>query len=101
MPSNLWSESISVQKQLYALIGILFCAVVALPFGCCPSHIHLHIISDDLHAETLKTKKHYNSFHPRLGFFLHLDEVLSWFEEDKTEAYFKSVCFLFSSPSSL
>jgi len=30
----------------------------------------------------LKQKKHYNSFHPELGFFLHIDQVLSWFEKD-------------------
>jgi len=31
---------------------------------------------------SLKQKKHYNSFHPKLGFFLHIDKVLSWFDED-------------------
>ena len=33
-------------------------------------------------APSLKYKKHYNSFHPELGFFLHIDKVLSWFEGD-------------------
>ena len=46
------------------------------------SHLHLHVISSDLCSPTLKHKKHYNSFHPRLGFFLHMDDVLSWFEGD-------------------
>ena len=43
------------------------------------SHLHLHVLSADLCSEKLKIKKHYNSFHPKLGFFLHIDEVLSWF----------------------
>jgi len=30
----------------------------------------------------MKTKKHYNSFHPKHGFFLHVDQVLSWFEAE-------------------
>ncbi|KAF8333956.1 HIT-like domain-containing protein [Cantharellus anzutake] len=49
--------------------------------------LHLHIISSDLCSDSLKNKKHYNSFHPSLGFFLHLDDVLSWF--DLTEAEFR------------
>ncbi|KDQ12373.1 hypothetical protein BOTBODRAFT_34672 [Botryobasidium botryosum FD-172 SS1] len=44
-------------------------------------HVHLHIISSDLCSPALKNKKHYNSFHPKLGFFLHFDEVMSWFED--------------------
>ena len=52
-------------------------------------HIHLHIISSDLNSPSLKVKRHYNSFHPELGFFLHLDEVLSWF--DAAPSYFENV----------
>ncbi|KAF9532911.1 hypothetical protein CPB83DRAFT_806534 [Crepidotus variabilis] len=44
------------------------------------AHLHLHVLSADLCSEKLKVKKHYNSFHPKLGFFLHLDEVLSWLD---------------------
>jgi hypothetical protein len=44
------------------------------------SHLHMHIISSDLCSPSLKNKKHYNSFHPKLGFFLHLDDVLEWFD---------------------
>jgi aprataxin len=43
-------------------------------------HIHLHVISSDLTSQALKTKKHYNSFHPKLGFFLPLDKVISWLD---------------------
>ncbi|KAL0071539.1 aprataxin-like protein [Marasmius tenuissimus] len=53
------------------------------------SHLHLHIISADLCSEKLKHKKHYNSFHPKLGFFLHVDDVLSWF--DSEPSYFSQV----------
>ncbi|KAL5529667.1 hypothetical protein ACEPAG_5652 [Sanghuangporus baumii] len=53
-------------------------------------HIHLHVISEDLCAPGLKTKKHYNSFHPKLGFFLHINDVLSWFDEGNAESYMRS-----------
>ncbi|KAI5899662.1 uncharacterized protein SCHCODRAFT_02484815 [Schizophyllum commune H4-8] len=43
-------------------------------------HVHLHVISADMQSEHLKNKKHYNSFHPKLGFFIHLDDILDWFE---------------------
>ncbi|KAJ3810646.1 HIT-like domain-containing protein [Lentinula aff. lateritia] len=52
-------------------------------------HLHLHVISSDLCSERLKNKKHYNSFHPKLGFFLHIDDVLSWF--DSEPSYYREV----------
>ena len=52
-------------------------------------HIHLHVLSADLCSERMKTKKHYNSFHPKHGFFLHVDQVLSWFDAEMS--YFQSV----------
>lgn len=52
-------------------------------------HVHLHVISADLCSSAMKNKKHYNSFHPKLGFFIHLDEVLSWF--DSEPSYFSEV----------
>ncbi|KAJ3486610.1 hypothetical protein NLI96_g4134 [Meripilus lineatus] len=52
-------------------------------------HLHLHVISADLCSPSMKVKKHYNSFHPKLGFFLSLDDVLSWF--DATPSYFQTV----------
>ena len=39
----------------------------------------------------MKSKKHLNSFHPKLGFFLHLDEVLSWFGPDIEPTWFAMV----------
>jgi aprataxin len=58
-------------------------------FHAVPSmeHLHLHVLSSDLCSEKMKHKKHYNSFHPKLGFFLHLHEVLSWF--DAAPSYFE------------
>ncbi|GAA5983614.1 hypothetical protein JCM11641_007300 [Rhodosporidiobolus odoratus] len=44
-------------------------------------HVHLHVISSDLISPKLKNKKHYNSFHPKLGFFLHLHEVIEGVED--------------------
>jgi aprataxin len=40
----------------------------------------------------MKTKKHYNSFHPKHGFFLHLDDVLSWL--DAEPSYYQTVSLL-------
>ncbi|KAG0696498.1 HIT-like domain-containing protein [Suillus ampliporus] len=45
-------------------------------------HLHLHVLSADLYSPKMKLKKHYNSFHPGLGFFLHLKDVLSWFDAE-------------------
>lgn len=45
--------------------------------------MHLHVISDDRISPCLKTKKHYNSFRPDLGFLVSLEEVERWLEEDK------------------
>lgn len=59
-------------------------------FHAVPSmrYLHLHVVSADLCSVKLKHKKHYNSFHPKLGFFLHLEEVLAWFEAG--DNYFSS-----------
>lgn len=43
-------------------------------------HLHLHVYSKDLISDSLKKKKHYNSFHPSLGFFLPLETVKGWVE---------------------
>jgi hypothetical protein len=43
-------------------------------------HLHLHVLSKDLISPYLKNKKHYNSFSPTLGFFLHLSTVREWLE---------------------
>ncbi|KIY69982.1 HIT-like protein, partial [Cylindrobasidium torrendii FP15055 ss-10] len=55
-------------------------------------HLHLHVLSADLCSERMKNKKHYNSFHPKLGFFLDIDEVLSWFDAEPT--YFRKMASL-------
>ncbi|KAI0093913.1 hypothetical protein BDY19DRAFT_989440 [Irpex rosettiformis] len=43
-------------------------------------HLHMHVISSDLHNERMTDPKQYNSFHPKHGYFLHYDEVMSWFD---------------------
>ncbi|GAA5916658.1 DNA 5'-adenosine monophosphate hydrolase [Sporobolomyces salmoneus] len=43
-------------------------------------HVHLHVISSDMISDRLKNKKHWNSFHPELGFFLHLSDVIAGVE---------------------
>lgn len=77
MQSRAWS------KSRLQLTCVLICT-----FG--RRHLHLHVLSNDLCSEKMKHKKHYNSFHPKLGYFVHLDEVLSWFDEDPS--YFARVC---------
>ncbi|KAK2466969.1 hypothetical protein APHAL10511_001227 [Amanita phalloides] len=52
-------------------------------------HLHLHVLSADLCSEKMKNKKHYNSFHPKLRFFLDIDTVISWF--DATPSFRTSV----------
>ena len=46
-------------------------------FHAVPSmvHLHLHVVSMDLVSDRLKHKKHFISFHPKLGFALQLDAV--------------------------
>jgi aprataxin len=64
--------------------------IICLSLMAVYRHLHLHVMSTDFCAGGLKHKKHYNSFHPKLGFFLHLDDVLSWF--DAEHSYFSTVC---------
>ncbi|BGP24857.1 forkhead-associated domain histidine triad-like protein [Rhodotorula toruloides] len=45
-------------------------------------HVHLHVISSDMISPKLKNKKHWNSFHPTLGYFLHLSDVIRGVEND-------------------
>jgi len=56
-------------------------------------HLHLHVLSDDLCSPKLKHKKHYNSFHPKLGFFLHIDEIMEWFELPSATPFVKGVTY--------
>ncbi|KAK4686475.1 aprataxin, partial [Tremellales sp. Uapishka_1] len=58
---------------------------VDIGFHAIPSmkHLHLHVISDDMSSVALKTKKHYNSFRPDLGFFIDIMEVQRWAQEDR------------------
>ncbi|KAL5489855.1 HNT3_2 [Sanghuangporus weigelae] len=43
-------------------------------------YLHLHVMSDDLCGSYMKQPRHFFSFHPEHEQFIHLDEVLSWFE---------------------
>ncbi|KAG7452569.1 HIT-like protein [Guyanagaster necrorhizus] len=63
-------------------------------FHAAPSmeHLHLHVLSADFCSSRMKNKKHYNTFHPKLGFFLDINEVLSWFDADPS--YFSSMAKL-------
>jgi len=39
-----------------------------------------------LTAQALKTKRHYNTFSPRAGFFVPLADVRAWFNDDDRDA---------------
>lgn len=84
-----------IQKEMIKSYG--FSWEVWMGFHAIPSmeHLHLHVLSGDLRKDTMKTKKHYNSFHPTLGFFLHIDHVISWC--DVEEPKFKELSSLKSS----
>ncbi|KAG8748728.1 hypothetical protein FRC10_000119 [Ceratobasidium sp. 414] len=68
---------------------------VRVGFHAVPSmdHVHLHVLSSDLCAPALKKKQHYNSFRPDLGFFLHLEDVLGWFELPTATPFAKGPTF--------
>ncbi|KAH9035381.1 HIT-like domain-containing protein [Lactarius pseudohatsudake] len=70
-----------VEEEMRARYG--FAWDVWVGFHAVPSmeHLHLHVISSDLTAPALKTKRHYNSFSPRTGFFVPLAEVRTWFDD--------------------
>lgn len=68
-----WSRFSSVCNHWNATLIVSFLSFIF-------RHLHLHIISSDLCGDGLKKPRHYNSFHPKLGYFLHLDDVLEWFE---------------------
>jgi aprataxin len=69
-----------------------FFVEVAFTDFCLCRHVHLHVLSDDLCSPGMKNKTHYNSFHPKLGFFLHLDHVLEWLEAEPS--YYDTVSYL-------
>ncbi|KAL7283420.1 hypothetical protein ACG7TL_002850 [Trametes sanguinea] len=51
-------------------------------------HVHMHVISTDFLGQYYKKKKHANSFHPRMGFFIHIDEVIRWYDPDIEPTWF-------------
>ncbi|KAH8116889.1 hypothetical protein DFH11DRAFT_1137440 [Phellopilus nigrolimitatus] len=82
-----------IKEEMLSRFGFIWNVQMGFHAVQSMDHIHLHVISQDLcvHASGMKTNKHYNSFHPKLGFFLHLDEVISWFNDDCAESYFQSM----------
>ncbi|KAG2157296.1 HIT-like domain-containing protein [Suillus clintonianus] len=91
--TNLNQEADNVKKMIESemLKKYGFKWEIWMGFHAVPSmqHLHLHILSADLCSPRMKLKKHYNSFHPKLGFFIHLSDVLSWFESDSS--YYKTI----------
>lgn len=86
--TSLWEDAQVVKKEVLdeMVSRYGFKWDVWIGFHGAPSmeHLHLHLLSADLLSEKMKTKKHYNSFHPKLGFFLHIQEVLEWFDAEPT-----------------
>ena len=65
-----------------SLDGVRIYQLNAMMIERASRHLHLHVLSSDLLSEKMKNKKHYNSFHPKLGFFLDIQEVLEWFDAE-------------------
>jgi len=86
--TSLWEDAQAAKKEILdeMVTRYGFKWDVWIGFHGAPSmeHLHLHVISADLLSDTMKNKKHYNSFHPKLGFFLHIQEVLEWFDAEPT-----------------
>ncbi|KAG2054767.1 HIT-like protein [Suillus hirtellus] len=77
-----------IESEMFKKYGFKW--EIWMGFHAIPSmeHLHLHVLSADLCSPRMKLKKHYNSFHPKRGFFIHLSDVLSWFEADPS--YYKT-----------
>ena len=90
-PCHLWSELSPPHPQctplffffLYFNCELTVCVLLGAVCVLWARHLHLHVISSDLVASALKTKRHYNSFSPRTGFLIPLVEVRSWFADDR------------------
>jgi hypothetical protein len=44
------------------------------------SHLHLHVMSSDLCGADMERFIQYNGFHPDVGLFVTIDQVLAWFD---------------------
>lgn len=65
---------------------LVVCLTEWVPFCPCIRHI----ISQDFISDALKNKKHWNSFNPDHGFFLHLDDLLEWVDKGTLKQHNKS-----------
>ncbi|KIM87013.1 hypothetical protein PILCRDRAFT_815447 [Piloderma croceum F 1598] len=76
------TAKVTIQDEMMKRYGFKW--GVWMGFHAVPSmeHVHVHVLSADLCSPAMKTKKHYNSFHPKHGFFLHLNDVLSWLDAE-------------------
>lgn len=96
---NLHEEANNVKKMIEEEMMKLYKFKWDIWMGFHPissmEHLHLHVLSADLYSPKMKLKKHYNSFHPSLGFFLHLKDVLSWF--DAVPSYYRRMIKLDAS----
>lgn len=99
MLMNLNEEANNVKKMIEEEMMKLYKFKWEIWMGFHPissmEHLHLHVLSADLYSPKMKLKKHYNSFHPSLGFFLHLQDVLSWF--DAVPSYYRRMIKLDAS----
>jgi len=86
--TSLWEDAQVVKKEISdeMVSRYGFKWDIWIGFHGAPSmgHLHLHVLSSDLLSEKMKNKKHYNSFHPKLGFFLDIQEILEWFDAEPT-----------------
>lgn len=97
-PQDLKSEHVVLVKEMLQVAeGVAKKTGVACRFGfhMKPSmnQVHLHVISDDMSGESLKNKKHWNSFcseffvPPRVLIDMLEDDGRVWFDEEKAEQF--------------
>jgi aprataxin len=88
------------RKTLQCQLGT---AKLKVGFHAIPSlyPLHIHILSDDMDAETMKNKKHWNSF--TTNFFVELDYVMEVFDrcESRAEEKDRSCSFINLLPSDI
>ncbi|OSC99115.1 hypothetical protein PYCCODRAFT_1416667 [Trametes coccinea BRFM310] len=77
-----------IEKEMREQHGFVW--PIQMGFHAVPSleHVHMHVISTDFLGQYYKKKKHANSFHPRMGFFIHIDEVIRWYDPDIEPTWF-------------
>ncbi|CAD6567127.1 MAG: hypothetical protein CYPHOPRED_001452 [Cyphobasidiales sp. Tagirdzhanova-0007] len=80
----------TIEEEMLKKYGFVWPVSVGFHAVESMAHVHLHSISQDFLSDSLKNKKHWNSFNPLGGFFLHLDDVMDWVEKGTLKKHNRS-----------